>query len=195
MFTGIICGVGTVVAAGAGAITVDVPEGIAPRLRPGGSVAVNGVCLTVRALTGRRFTADVSGETAVRTTLGRLRPGVRVNLELPLRPEDGLDGHIVLGHVDAIGRVEKMVRRETGWEFVFGYPPEYARYLVEKGSIAVDGISLTAFGVTAARFVCAVIPETYENTNLRDRHPGDAVNLEFDILGKYVERMLNVHHD
>ena len=194
MFTGIVCEVGTLVAQRAGAITVEATGGILPRLSPGGSVAVNGVCLTVRTLAAGRFTAGVSGETAARTTLGRLPPGARVNLELPLRPGDGLDGHIVLGHVDAVGRVEKVVRRETGWEFTFGYPPEYARYLVEKGSIAVDGISLTAFGVTGARFTCAVIPATYAGTNLGDRHPGDAVNLEFDILGKYVERMLNVHH-
>ena len=194
MFTGIVCGLGRVTEQRADRITVEAPEGVFIRLVPGGSIAVNGACLTVRELGNGRFTADVSEETARRTTIGRLPFGTRVNLELPVRPQDGLDGHIVLGHVDTVGRVERIVRKEKGWMFAFSYPPEYARYLVEKGSIAIDGISLTAFAVGSSRFQCAVIDETYENTNLRDRHPGDAVNLEFDILGKYVERMLNVHH-
>ncbi len=194
MFTGIVCGLGTLEERAGGRLTVGVPEGVLAHLTPGGSIAVNGVCLTVRTLAGRSFTAGISEETFQRTTLGELPPGARVNLELPLRPEDGLDGHIVLGHIDTIGRVRKIVRIADGWNFTFTYPPEYARYLVEKGSIAVDGISLTAFSVRASSFQCAVIEETYKKTNIRDRHPGDAVNLEFDILGKYVERMLNVHH-
>ncbi len=194
MFTGIVCGLGRVADQRNGRLTVEVPENVFIRLSPGSSVAVNGACLTVRELGNGKFTADVSEETARRTTIGSLSFGMRVNLELPLRPEEGLDGHIVLGHIDAIGRVNKIVRRNTGWEFTFSYPPEYARYLVEKGSIAVDGISLTAFAVSSSSFQCAVIDKTYEGTNLCDRHPGDAVNLEFDILGKYVERMLNVHH-
>ena len=194
MFTGIVQAVGHVATLTGSVITVRAPRELVEQLAPGGSVAVNGVCLTVRERTRERFTADISTETATRTALGELAPEARVNLELPLRPADGIAGHIVLGHVDAIGRVAKIVRRESGWEFTFSYPPAYARYLVEKGSIAVDGISLTAFAVTAAQFRCAVIPATYAGTNLGDRHPGDAVNLEFDILGKYVERMLNVHH-
>lgn len=193
MFTGIVCGLGTLEKRAGGRLTVEVPKGVSARLAPGGSIAVNGVCLTVRTLTERSFTAVVSGETFKRTTLGELPPGSRVNLELPVRAQDGLDGHIVLGHIDTIGRVRKIVRIAEGWNFTFAYPPEYARYLVEKGSIAVDGISLTVFSVGPSSFQCAVIEETYEKTNIQDRHPGDAVNLEFDILGKYVERMLNVH--
>jgi len=194
MFTGIVSGLGTLEGRAGGGLTVGVPEEIFSRLSPGGSIAVNGVCLTVRMLTDRSFTAGVSAETLRRTTLGEIPPGSRVNLELPLRAQDGLDGHIVLGHVDAIGRVRRIVRIAAGWNFTLAYPPEYACYLVEKGSIAVDGISLTVFSVGASTFQCAVIEETYARTNIQDRHPGDAVNLEFDILGKYVERMLNVHH-
>lgn len=195
MFTGIVCGVGRVRELAYDKLALEVPRDILLQLAVGGSVAVNGACLTVYALTDTGFTARVSGETATRTTLGKILPGTRVNLELPLRPTAGLDGHIVLGHIDTIGRVKKIVRAEGGWRFTFGYPPEYARYLVEKGSIAVDGISLTPFSVNTASFTCAVIEETYERTNLKDRHPGDAVNLEFDILAKYVEGMINVHRD
>ena len=195
MFTGIICGMGHLRELAGDRLVLAVPSDVRLRLVPGGSVAVNGVCLTVRERTPAGFIAEISGETAARTTLGRLSPGARVNLELPLRLEDGLDGHIVLGHVDTIGRVRRIVRDAGGWRFTFGYPPEFARYLVEKGAVAVDGISLTAFSVTAASFQCAVIAETYEKTNLQDLHPGDAVNLEFDIIGKYVERMINVHRD
>ncbi len=194
MFTGIVQAVGRVAVVTGNSVVIRAPRGVLEQLAPGGSVAVNGVCLTARRCTPADFTADISTETAARTTLGKLAPGARVNLELPLRPTDGLDGHIILGHIDTIGRVEKIVRREKGWVFTFSYPPEYARYLVEKGSIAVDGISLTVFTVRSSSFQCAVIAETYETTNIQDRHPGDAVNLEFDILGKYVERMLNVHH-
>ena len=193
MFTGIVCGLGRVTEQRGGKLTVEAPEDVFIRLFPCGSIAVNGACLTVRELGNGKFTADVSEETARRTTIGSLSFGMRVNLELPVRSQDGLDGHIVLGHIDTIGRVEKIIRREKGWVFTFSYPPEYAHYLVEKGSIAVDGISLTVFTVGSSSFQCAVIDETYEGTNLCDRHPGDAVNLEFDILGKYVERMLNVH--
>ncbi len=193
MFTGIVQAVGQVTALTGGSITVRTPRGFSERIAPGGSVAVNGVCLTARERGSDWFTAEVSGETATRTTLGGIVPGTRVNLELPLRSQDGIDGHIVLGHVDAVGRVKKIVRDAGGWRFTFSYPPEFARYLVEKGSIAVDGISLTAFAVTAASFTCAVIATTFTETTIGDCHPGDAVNLEFDILGKYVERMLDVY--
>lgn len=194
MFTGIVCGVGQVRKLAYGKLVLEVPRDILTQLAVGKSIAVNGVCLTVHALTDVGFTAGISGETGARTTLGKILPGARVNLELPLRLTAGLDGHIVLGHIDATGRVQKIVRAEGGWRFTFGYPPEYARYIVEKGSIAIDGISLTTFSVGTSRFQCAVIEETYERTNLKDRHPGDAVNLEFDILAKYVEGMMrNVH--
>jgi riboflavin synthase len=149
----------------------------------GDSIAVNGCCLTVVELGPGLWSADVVDETLARTNLGALRPGDPVNLERPLRPTDRLGGHFVQGHVDGLGEVvqpaPELVVRTSG-----------ARYLVEKGSIAVDGVSLTVVGVTEDTFRVAVIPHTAAVTTLGHRRPGDAVNLEFDILGKYVERLL-----
>ena len=194
MFTGIVQEVGRLREKRGDRLVVEVPKAVSARLAPGKSIAVNGACLTVRELAGPGFIAEISPETARRTTLGGLPPGTRVNLELPLRVQDGLDGHILLGHIDTLGRVKKIVREGGGWRFTFSYPPEFARYLVDKGAIAVDGISLTPFGVNSSSFSCAVIEETFSRTNLKDRHPGDAVNLEFDILAKYVKGMIgNVH--
>jgi riboflavin synthase len=190
MFTGIVQGLGRIEVQRGSALTVALPSRLYGRLIAGGSIAVNGVCLTAATVEDSRFQADVSGETASRTTLGSLGIGTRVNLELPLGPDGLLDGHIVLGHVDAIGRIQALHPDREGWSLTVSYLPAFARYVTEKGSIAVDGISLTPFGVSAAAFRCAVIPATYEGTSLQDRHPGDAVNLEFDILGKYVERMM-----
>lgn len=190
MFTGIVQGLGRIEARRGAALTVTLCSGLGDRLVAGGSVAVNGVCLTAVQTDPVRFRADVSGETASRTTLGTLVVGARVNLELPLTPEALLDGHIVLGHVDVIGRITALHPDREGWTLAVSYPPEFSRYVVEKGSIAIDGISLTPFGASAAAFRCAVIPATYEGTTLQDRHPGDAVNLEFDVLGKYVEKMM-----
>jgi len=142
------------------------------------------------------FRADVSRETLSRTTLGGLRAGARLNLELPVRPSDGLDGHLVLGHADAVGRIQALYREERNWITIVSYPSEFLRYVVEKGSIAVDGISLTSYAIDGNSFRCSIIPETYEKTTMQDRKSGDPVNLEFDILAKYVERMMPfVHHD
>jgi riboflavin synthase len=152
--------------------------------------------LTVRRLLDDAFVATISEETASRTTIGRLRTGTRVNLELPLTPQSGLDGHWVLGHVDTVGRIQALFRERTGWSLIVSHPGSYSRYVVNKGSVTIDGISLTSFAAEPGSFRCAVIPETYEQTTLQDRRSGDPVNLEFDILGKYVERMMrNVHHD
>ncbi len=140
--------------------------------------------------------ADLSRETAARTTLGNARSGRPVNLELPLRPSDGLDGHLVLGHVDALGRIGALYREDRQWTAIVSTPGPFLRYIVEKGSIAVDGISLTSYGLDGASFRCSIIPETYENTALRHRGVGEPVNLEFDIVAKYVERMMPfVHRD
>jgi riboflavin synthase len=150
---------------------------------PGDSIAVNGCCLTVVALGPAGWSADVVDETLCRTTLGDLRPGDPVNLERPVRLSDRLGGHLVQGHVDGVGEV------------VSG-PPDLVvrtadtRYLVEKGSVAVDGVSLTVVEVAGDRFRVAVIPHTAEVTTLGRRMPGDRVNLEFDIVAKYVERLL-----
>jgi len=196
MFTGVVQGLGRLRSSRAGAVEIEIPDRMRDRLEIGASVAVDGVCLTVRELVDAVFRADLSRETATRTTLGGLRDGARVNLELPMRPSDGLDGHWVLGHVDAVGRIGALYREESDWILIVKCPGEYVRYVVEKGSIAVDGISLTSYGIDGNSFRCSIVPETYEKTTIQDRKPGDAVNLEFDVLAKYVERMMPfVHHD
>jgi riboflavin synthase len=159
-----------------------------PKLRLGESIAINGCCLTVSAKNGRTFTADVSPETLRRTTLGALRPGAQLNLERSLRIGDRLGGHLVQGHVDGVGRLEK-IRPVGAWrEYVFTAPPPVARHLVEKGSIAVDGISLTSYATERGRFTVALIPETLKRTTLGRARPGDRVNLEADVIAKLVER-------
>jgi len=159
-------------------------------LRVGESVAVNGVCLTVTEVEREGFRAQLSAETLRRTTFGQLRAGRLVNLERALRPSARLGGHIVQGHVDGIGRF--LDRRPEGesWIFRFAFPTDLRRYLVVKGSIAVDGISLTIAGLSETWFEVAIIPHTWRMTNLRELRPGDGVNLEVDVLAKYVERMM-----
>lgn len=159
-------------------------------LSPGDSVAVDGACLSVEEINAQRAFFVVSEETANRTTLGRIKVGAKVNLELPLTPSSRLDGHIVLGHVDCRGRiarfdpagVQKLLRVE--------HPRRFSRYVVEKGSVAVDGISLTVSRCGEGWFETIIIPETLSRTTLRLKSPGDEVNVEFDVLGKYVERLL-----
>lgn len=172
--------------------------GIATSLRDGltlgASIAVNGVCLSVSEVTRDGFRADISSETFMRTSLGKQHLRARVNLELPLTLENGLDGHLVLGHVDALGKVQMVRREREGWVFAFSYPSEYRAYVVDKGSVTVDGISLTPFATTERTFQVAVIPQTYERTALRDRRVGDPVNIEFDILAKYVRGMMKHVH-
>ncbi len=191
MFTGIVQALGQIRAARPGFLAVRLPDPWTGRLELGGSVCVNGVCLSVRRLDEQLFEADLSRETSERTTLGRLRPGQAVNLELPLPASGRLDGHWVLGHVDTVGRVRSLYRTGGSWTLQVEMPSRHAPYIVEKGSIAVDGISLTPYDVTVVGFRCAIIPETWEHTVLKDRRPGDPVNLEFDILAKYVERMMH----
>jgi riboflavin synthase len=156
----------------------------------GESIAVNGVCLTVAAFRPGVFEADASPETLQRSTLGKLRTGDPVNLERALRPIDRLGGHFVLGHVDATGRLVERRREGEFWVLRFAVPSAVTRYLVEKGSIAVDGVSLTVSACQEQGFSVAVIPHTMERTNLNDRRTGEPVNLEVDILGKYVEKLL-----
>ncbi len=198
MFTGIIAALGTVVRRerrGSGErLWLAVPGELG--LEEGSSLAVNGACLTVAALrpkaTGVEVGLDLSPETLARTNLRFLKPQDQVNLEPPLAATGRFDGHIVLGHVDALGEVVAIQKQKEFHEFTFAFPPEREPWLVEKGSIAVDGISLTAYDVHDGRFRVAVIPYTYEKTNLHMRRPGDPVNLEFDILGKYVAKLLRV---
>ncbi len=190
MFTGIVQAIGEVLRASPGSLEVSLPAALEGSLAVGGSVAVNGVCLTARTVGSGSFAADVSPETAARTTLGALRSGSAANLELAVAPGRALDGHWVLGHVDAVGKIGGLYREKEGWSLIVSFPPKFAKYVADKGSIAVDGVSLTPFAVTGDSFRCALIPETYEATVFHERRPGDPVNLEFDILAKYVERMI-----
>lgn len=190
MFTGIVAGVGEVRSwlSSRGRLTVLPPAGFLPQ--PGGSIAVNGACLTASEILDGQFTAELSPETLERTNLGLLHPGDQVNLELPLAADGRLDGHLVLGHVDTVGQVTSIARQSNFYLFSFAAEPQFDHLLVEKGSVAVDGISLTAFGIEAGRFKVAVIPRTYQVTNLKHRRPRDRVNIEFDVLGKYVAKSL-----
>jgi riboflavin synthase len=160
--------------------------------REGDSIAVNGVCLTALEVGRDSFAADGSRETLQRSTLGALRAGSAVNLERAVTPETRLGGHIVQGHVDGRGRFLSADEHGGSWTVRIAYPPELARYLVFKGSITVEGISLTVAALSDDSFEIAVIPKTWAVTNLSHLRPGDAVNLEADIIAKYVERILTV---
>ncbi|HEY3581123.1 MAG TPA: riboflavin synthase [Pyrinomonadaceae bacterium] len=156
----------------------------------GDSIAVNGVCLTALDIHDDSFAADVSRETLLRSTLGTLKPGTPVNLERSVTPATRLGGHIVQGHVDARGQFVSVEDHGESWTVRIGFPPEIARYLVFKGSVAVEGISLTIADLADEYFEIAIIPKTWEVTNLSRLKPGDSVNLEVDVIGKYVERLL-----
>jgi riboflavin synthase len=158
---------------------------LAAELERGDSIAVNGVCLTAVEIDGDTFEADVMEETLARSSLGRLTEGDRVNVELALRVGDRLGGHFVQGHVDSTGRVESVEPREHSRVVRIGAPPELLRYVVEKGSIAVDGVSLTVVEVDDGSFSVSLIPETLERTTLGSASEGDPVNLEVDMLAKY----------
>ncbi len=160
-------------------------------LRLGSSIAVNGVCLTVRSIDGTIFAAEMSRETLNRTSLGNLGKGSLVNLERPMRGDSRFGGHIVQGHVDGLGRIRRFDREGDAWNLEVEFPQSGLRYIVEKGSIAVDGISLTVASIQGAGvFSVAIIPHTFENTNLKAAKAGDPVNLEFDVIAKYVENLI-----
>lgn len=204
MFTGIVEELGEVVALeelpGSARLTVRGPLVTSDASR-GNSIAINGVCLTVTGTSGGDFTADVMGETLARSSLGALAPGGRVNLERPMRLDGRLGGHMVQGHVDGTGTI--LARKPAGtWEVVrIAIPPQLARYVVEKGSVTVDGVSLTVSGLSGgggpgrrdgepAWIEVSLIPETLERTTLGSKQAGQAVNLEVDMIAKYVERLL-----
>ena len=190
MFTGLVADLGTVTAVDASGGGVRLTVRTALELREGDSVAVNGVCLTATSLPDGAFTADVMHETLRRSSLGEAAQGSDVNLELPLRASDRLGGHIVQGHVDGLGTVRDV--REEGFSSVvtIGAPPEIVRYVIEKGSIAVDGVSLTVSGLGDDWFQVSLIPETLERTILGEATTGTPVNLEVDVLAKYIERLV-----
>jgi len=160
-------------------------------LRIGSSIAVNGVCLTARSIATQTFSAEMSRETLDRTSLGSLRKGTVVNLERPMRANSRFGGHIVQGHVDGVGRIRRFDREGDAWILEIEYPESASRYLIEKGSVAVDGISLTVASLKPANvFSVAIIPHTFENTNLKAVRPNDPVNLELDVLAKYIDNLL-----
>jgi riboflavin synthase len=196
MFTGIVEGTGTVaalaVAADGGGARLEIQAPwLAGDLRLGESVAVNGCCVTVAAPAAAGFAADLVAETLRRTALGGLATGARVNLERPMALGGRLGGHLVQGHVDGVARVIDRTPGELGEEVRVELPPDLERYVVEKGSIAVDGVSLTVAGVGAGWFAVALVPHTLEVTTLGDRRPGDPVQLEVDVVAKYVERLVS----
>jgi riboflavin synthase len=197
VFTGIIEEVGRVAAIDAQGektrLAIDAPA-ISEGLPIGASVAVNGTCLTVVAATPSQVVFEAVRETLDRSSLGDLRIGSRVNLERALRADGRLDGHIVQGHVDGTGRVRAIERRDDDVRFAVDCESEFAALLVPKGSIAIDGVSLTLVQVGAGGFDVALIPHTLAATNLADRQPGDRVNLEADVLGKYVQKYLERLH-
>jgi len=193
MFTGIIEELGKVRSVdqrGENARIVIEAHTVVEGTNHGDSIAVNGVCLTALDLHSDSFAADVSKETLTRSTLGSLKPGAAVNLERSVTPATRLGGHIVQGHVDARGELLSVDDHDESWTVRFGFPPEVARYLVFKGSVAIEGISLTIAELTDDYFEVAIIPKTWEVTNLSQLQVGDRVNLEVDVIGKYVERLL-----
>jgi riboflavin synthase len=194
VFTGLVKDLGTVSAVETTphGVRLVVASALTGELSEGDSVAVNGVCLTATAIAGGSFSADVMHETLRRCTLAEVTGGDHVNLELPLRAADRFGGHMVQGHVDGVGAIREA--REDGFARVLSIeaPAELLRYVVEKGSIAVDGISLTVAAVDDAGFEVALIPETLERTNLGAATSGTPVNLEVDVLAKYVEKLVAV---
>jgi riboflavin synthase len=195
MFTGIIEGTGTVaalaVAAGAGGARLEVEAPwLAGRLGLGESVAVNGCCLTVAEPTPAGFAADLVAETLRRTALGGLEAGARVNLERPLPLGGRLGGHLVQGHVDGVAKVLNRTAVGEGEEVRIELPADLERYVVEKGSIAVDGVSLTVAATGPGWFAVALVPHTLEVTTMGERRPGDPVQLEVDVVAKYIERLV-----
>lgn len=193
MFTGIIEELGTVERVTRGRVSAVIAiraEHILSDLKIGDSVAVNGVCLTATGLTGHGFTADVMHETLDRSALAGLGPGSRVNLERAMAANGRFGGHIVAGHVDGVGTIAAIEQDDNAIWFTITAPAQVLRYVVEKGSIAIDGISLTVARVETDRFAVSVIPHTAAVTLLGRRRVGDRVNLESDLVGKYVERLL-----
>jgi riboflavin synthase len=192
VFTGLVQDVGRVAASESSGdgLRITIETALADELAPGDSVAVNGVCLTAVEVDGRSFAADVMNETVTRSSLSTARPGAAVNLELPLRAGDRLGGHMVQGHVDGLGTVLDVQDDGFSRRVRIGIPAELGRYVVEKGSIAVDGISLTVAELDERSFTVSLIPETLERTNLGQAEAGRHVNLEVDVLAKYVERLM-----
>jgi riboflavin synthase len=192
VFTGLISDVGTVerLEVGSEGARLRVRTALADDLGPGDSIAVNGACLTAAAVDGGCFEADVVNQTLERTSLGPLDSGDTVNLELPLRVGDRLGGHLVQGHVDGTGTVAAVAPDGLARRMTVEPPGELLRFLVERGSVTVDGVSLTVASLTESGFEVSLVPETLERTTLGEAAPGRVVNLELDVVARYVERLL-----
>ena len=191
MFTGLIEHVGRVAALDPieGGYRLSIETDVAAQLRDGDSIAVNGVCLTVVRREAGRFDTEIGPETARVTTLGSFRPGTAVNLERPMRPDGRMGGHFVLGHVDGAGTLTAIRQDGEFWWITVAFDPAMAPYFISKGSVAVDGISLTVATLRDDEFDVQIIPFTIDHTNLQASRPGDGVNLEVDVIGKYVLRV------
>jgi riboflavin synthase len=192
LFTGLVAGLGDVIDLDRSdrGVRIRVATELAQSLADGDSVAVNGVCLTATEVDAGSFAADVMNETLARSSLRDAGRGAKVNLELPLRATDRLGGHVVQGHVDGVGVVESVVEDGFARTVRVRAPADVLRYVVEKGSIAVDGVSLTVAGVGHESFTVSLIPETLQRTTFGGAQPGTAVNLEVDVLAKYVEKLI-----
>jgi riboflavin synthase len=192
MFTGLVQGIGSVaeVERSDDGARITIATTLSSELSPGDSIAINGVCLTAVTLDDGSFAVDAMNETLARTSLGNLARGAGVNLELPLRAGDRLGGHVVQGHVDGLGEVVEQHGDGFARRVRIEAAPEVLRYVVEKGSIAVDGVSLTVTEVDDRSFTVSLIPETLQRTNLGGIDPGMRVNLEVDVLAKYVEKLM-----
>jgi len=194
MFTGIIEAIGTLsrieTQGGDGRFTIDTGKLSMAGVGLGDSIAVNGVCLTAIELGNHHFVADVSTETLSRTTLGEAKPGTHVNLELALLPTTRLGGHLVSGHVDGVGVIIEKQGDARSWRFTLDAPTAIAKYIAEKGSICINGISLTVNEVKGTRFGVNIVPHTLKETTLGETAVGDRVNLEVDLLARYLERLL-----
>ncbi|MDO8551922.1 MAG: riboflavin synthase [bacterium] len=193
MFTGIITEIGTVKKRTASGLEVAASPSIVRRLGLGESVAVNGACLTVTSARAGTIKADVMEETWRKTMLGKLISGKKVNLELPLKADSLISGHFVHGHVDGVGKVSKVVKTGASYLLTLEVPREISRHLVDKGSIAVNGISLTIIRASKNKFSVGIIPHTWRNTTLHEVKAGDTVNIEIDILAKYASKSLTAH--
>ena len=191
MFTGLIesvCKVGSTVSKTGG---MRFAINLGQAVKYGDSIAVNGVCLTVASLKGAVAEFDVSSETLSKTTLGRLMVGSQVNIERAMQTADRFGGHFVQGHIDAVGKVKKIEKKGEFWNFVFEVPKEILDYIIPKGSIAVDGVSLTIVDTQEQNFTVAIIPATYENTIFKNYKAGDLVNIETDIICRIVKKQLD----
>jgi riboflavin synthase len=196
VFTGLVEGIGAITALQPQAeglrLSVSAPFNLA-EVKLGDSIAVSGPCLTVVALTPHQFTVEVSPETLQRTNLGRKVVGAKVNLERALKVGDRLGGHIVSGHIDCLGTVTRLRQGPRHWTLTVQLPHPWSRYVIEKGSVAVDGVSLTVNTVHGEEFSVNIIPHTAQQTTLQDLRVGDQLNVETDIIGKYVEKLLQAH--